>query len=40
LGKNSSSVNIRFFVAKTSNIRNFAQNIRSHVKTSEALLPL
>jgi len=32
--KNNSSVNIRF-VAKTSDIRNFSQNIRSDVKTSE-----
>jgi len=28
-GKNNSSVNIRF-AAKTSDIRNFSQNIRSH----------
>jgi len=32
--KNNSSVNIRF-VAKTSDIRNFSENIRSDVKTSE-----
>jgi len=32
--KSSSSVNIRF-VAKTWNIRNFHQNIRSDAKTSE-----
>jgi len=34
LGKNKSSFNIRF-VTKTSDIRNFSQNIRSDVKTSE-----
>jgi len=34
LGKNNSSLNIRF-VAKTSDIRIFSQNIRSDVKTSE-----
>jgi len=34
LEKSNSSVNIRF-VAKTSYIRNFYQNIRSDVKTSE-----
>jgi len=32
--KNNSPVNIRF-VAKTSDIRNFSQNIRSYVKTSQ-----
>jgi len=32
--KNNSPVNIRF-VAKTSDIRNFSENIRSDVKTSE-----
>ena len=32
--KNNSPLNIRF-VAKTSDIRNFSQNIRSDVKTSE-----
>jgi len=32
--KNNSSVNIRF-VAKTSDIGNISQNIRSDVKTSE-----
>jgi len=32
--ENNSSVNIRF-VAKTSDIRNFSQNIRSDVNTSE-----
>jgi len=31
---NNSPLNIRF-VAKTSDIRNFSQNIRSDVKTSE-----
>jgi len=34
LEKSNSLVNIRF-VAKTSDIRNFSQNIRSDVKTSE-----
>jgi len=34
LGKNNSSVNIRF-VVKTSDIRNFSQNIRADVKTSK-----
>jgi len=39
VNKNNSSVNIRF-VAKTSDIRNFSENIRSDVKTSEvATLP-
>jgi len=33
-GKNNSSVKIRFD-AKTSNIRNFSQNITSDVKTSK-----
>jgi len=37
LGKNNSSVNIRS-VAKTLNIRNFSQNIRSDVKTSEVTI--
>jgi len=32
--KNNSSVNIRF-VDKTSDIRNFSQNIKSDVKTSD-----
>jgi len=32
--KNNSSVNIRF-VDKTSDIRNFSQNIKSDVKTPE-----
>jgi len=32
--KNNSPVNVRF-VAKTSDIRNFSENIRSDVKTSE-----
>jgi len=32
--KNNSPVNIRF-VAKTSDIRNFFENIRSDVKTSK-----
>jgi len=34
LGKNNSPVNIRL-VAKTSDIRNLSENIRSDVKTSE-----
>ena len=34
VNKNNSPVNIRF-VAKTSDIRNFSENIRSDVKTSE-----
>jgi len=33
--KNNSPVNMRF-VAKTSNIRNFSQSIRSRVETSKA----
>jgi len=36
---NNSPVNIRF-VAKTSDIRNFSQNIRSDVKTSEVVTQL
>jgi len=34
VNKSNSAVNIRFF-AKTSDIRNFSENIRSDVKTSE-----
>jgi len=34
VNKNNSPVNIRF-VAKTSDIRNFSENIRFDVKTSE-----
>jgi len=36
VGKNNSPVNIRFVAnAKTSDIRNLSENIRSDVKTSE-----
>ena len=34
VNKNNSPVNIRF-VIKTSDVRNFSENVRSDVKTSE-----